>query len=84
MELRPTYLTISRSACLTIRPRLSPTSFLESPIANETSDLEVHVSHDLAWAQSDVVSRIPCTPLQHEGLVLLSLSNATQKIQKNA
>nr|POE68114.1 hypothetical protein CFP56_19767 [Quercus suber] len=60
MELQPTYLMISRSTCLTIRLGLSPTLFLESPIASEAFDLEVRMSHDSAWAQSDVVSQIPC------------------------
>ena len=80
--MSPVKLPISRSTCLTIPPGLSPTSFLESPILlsnmkvwslSLASDLEVHVSHDPTWAQSDVVSRIPCSPLQHEGLVSLSL-----------
>ena len=37
--MRSAKLPISRSACLMIRPGLSPTSFLESPIAGETFDL---------------------------------------------
>nr|POE98798.1 hypothetical protein CFP56_65809 [Quercus suber] len=40
MELRPTYLTISRSMCLTIKPGLSLTLFLESPVARQAFDLE--------------------------------------------
>ena len=81
MELRPTCLTISRSTCLIIWPRLSLTSFLESPIIGKASDLMVRMSHDLAWAQFDIVSRIPCRRQSFWSLVLLSLSlsNATQK-----
>ena len=71
--LSPTKLPISRSTCLTIWPGLSPTLFLESPITNKASNLEVHVSQDPTWAQSNIVSRIPCSPFQDESLVLLSL-----------
>ena len=74
MELRPTCLTISRSTCLMIWPRLSLTSFLESPIIGKASDLMVRMSHDLAWAQFDIVSRIPCRRQSFWSLVLLSLS----------
>ena len=38
IELQPTCLTISRSACLTIRPALSPTSFRESHVAGKASN----------------------------------------------
>ena len=53
-------LSILRFACLTIRLGLSPTSFLESLVIGKASNLEVLMSHNPAWAQSDVVSRIPC------------------------
>ena len=38
IELQPTCLTISRSACLTIRPALSPTSFRKSHVAGKASN----------------------------------------------
>ena len=41
MELRSTCLTILRSVCLTIRPGLSSTSFLESTVTGKASDLKV-------------------------------------------
>ena len=46
---------------------------VQADVAGEASNLEVHVSHNPTWAQSDVVSWIPCSPLQREDLVLLSL-----------
>ena len=55
---------------------------VQADVAGEASNFEVHVSHNPTWAQSDVVSRIPCTPLQQEGLVLLSLSLMPQKKSK--